>query len=691
MNEIKVRSKFGKLLIVLFISIIVFLIIYYLYYMADIRLLRGFESNSVNWRFMTKAWLEQRVFSIPKTEIYKRIVIAAIDDETIDKYGGTFPFDRKVWAEILNHFNSLPEDERPFIIFFDIVFTEPSQDKESDKKLLDAYKNYKEKLGEDIILEGIVGQNIMEIGGEEENISEARKYFLEKECKELNDEKIKALKKFEIRHFELPENCRVRTFPKISPLMEGLAQYVDFLGTANVSEEENTYKFLPLIARVIYKVKNNGDYSFTNIYYPSVVLSMVLTYLKSDISNISIEKGKIVIKDALYNNIKTNFSIPVDNLFQLTINYKSWPGSRYMQKIPLKDLTRAKLPKNPIIFVGMYSKKGSHDIKLSPLGDMYGVEHLAYAFGTIINRDFIKTIPEWINIFYLCLFTVLAGLLVSGGSRLIPFASLFSIIFPLLLGIILFFFNYKIIMIMPLISSLLAIISVQIYRLFTEEKDKRFIKATFSSYLNPKLVDILIQNPAKVKLGGEDKEITVFFSAIENLEEITEKMDPGKMVEFINSYFSSMADIIMENSGTLDKYIGNSIMAFWGAPIDIPDHALKACETAVKMLEETYSFNNSLIEKGIKPIELHIGINTGNIIVGNVGSEQQKNYTVIGDAVNLASRLKGANKFYHTEIIISEFTYSKVKEKVITRELDLTRVKGKLKPVRIFELLDMKQ
>ena len=242
---------------------------------------------------------------------------------------------------------------------------------------------------------------------------------------------------------------------------------------------------------------------------------------------------------------------------------------------------------------------------------------------------------------------------------------------------------------MAVLNGILVLIGVQIFMLLTEEKEKKFIKSTFSSYLNPKLVDILIQNPELIKLGGEEKEVTVFFSAVKNLGEVTEGRSPKELVEFLNRYFSRMADIVVNTNGTLDKYIGDSVMAFWGAPVDLPGHALKACEAAVLMQNAVEEFNKAEAERGYKPIHVHIGINTGNIVVGNVGSEQQKNYTAIGDSVNLASRLKGLNKFFHTHIVISEYTYEKVKDGIIARELDLTRVKGKTKPVRIYEVLDI--
>lgn len=323
------------------------------------------------------------------------------------------------------------------------------------------------------------------------------------------------------------------------------------------------------------------------------------------------------------------------------------------------------------------------------MGDMFGVEHLSYAVGTIMNRDFIKDVPDWMNILFIFVISLLVGLFISGANKISSAVGTLMLVISVGLGFFLFFYNIKIMTFLPLITSILVLVAVQIYILLTEGREKKFIKSTFSSYLNPKLVDILIQNPDMLKLGGEDKDITVFFSGVKGLDHITEALTPKQLIEYLNAYFSKMADIVMETNGTLDKYIGDAVMAFWNAPIDLPDHALKCCQAAVKMMEALDVFNQEQQAKGYKPITVHIGINTGRIIVGNVGSDQQKNYTAIGDSVNLASRLKGLNKFFHTNIVISEFTYELVKDNVIARELDLTKVKGKNKPVRIYELLDV--
>lgn len=688
MKKDKTKKRINKYLMVTFLSLVIFCIIAGLYYIVPqilpgIRFLQGFENNSVNFRFSTKTYLDGRMLKVAKNPIYNKIVIAGIDDDTIDEFGGTFPFDRKVWADALNSLNDNPK--RPDLVFFDIYFSDPSQKPESDKALIEAYKNYQGTLGEDIILETIEGLNINElIGGNEESLL-TRQDISIKNALDYNSPRIQAM-----RQFELHVTNVFRIYNKVSPLLKELPEYLDFLGTANLVPSDNIYRTVPLIVSTYYKISRGGGFILTNVSYPSIVLAIVLKELNAGISNVSVEKDAIVIKDAMESGQRKDFRIPIDKGCQMNINYKAFPNSGYIRKIPFKDIRNTQLPEDSLLFIGMYSKKGSSDIYLTPLKEMFGVELLSYAVGTILSRDFIYDAPEWLNFFYILFLTLGVGLVTARGLRYAVVAAALSLLLPIVLGIIMFQFNIIVITFIPVLCGILALISTQVYVLFTEGVEKNFIKSTFSSYLNPELVDILIKNPDRIQLGGEDKHVTVLFSAIKNITDISEGLDAKKLIEYLNSYFSKMSDIVMETNGTLDKYIGDSVMAFWGAPIDIPEHALKACEASLRMLTAVESFNSEQEVKGYDPVIINIGINSGNITVGNVGSERQKNYTAIGDPVNLASRLKGINKFYHTQVIISEFTYELVKDSVIVREIDLTRVKGKLKPVRIYELLDIK-
>jgi len=213
------------------------------------------------------------------------------------------------------------------------------------------------------------------------------------------------------------------------------------------------------------------------------------------------------------------------------------------------------------------------------------------------------------------------------------------------------------------------------------------IKSMFSTYVNPSVVDELLADPGKLALGGRRVELTVLFSDIEGFTTLAENMSPETLVGLLNEYLSAMSQIIFRTSGTLDKYEGDAIMAFWGAPVPQEDHALRACVTALDMQEAVRRINDTWPAQGKPRIAIRIGLNTGEMIVGNMGATGKFDYTVIGDNVNLASRLEGANKFYGTGIMVSQHTYDQVRASILGRELDRIAVKGRSQAVTTYELL----
>jgi adenylate cyclase len=201
----------------------------------------------------------------------------------------------------------------------------------------------------------------------------------------------------------------------------------------------------------------------------------------------------------------------------------------------------------------------------------------------------------------------------------------------------------------------------------------------------------MLKDPTKLKLGGDKKDLTVLFSDIRGFTSISEKLPPEELVRLLNEYLTAMTNVVFKYEGLLDKYMGDAIMAVFGAPLDQPDHPQRACWTALNMMSELHRLQNKWQEEGRPALNIGIGINTGDMVVGNMGSEMRFDYTVMGDMVNLGSRLEGINKEYGSNIIISEFTYKAVKEIMCCRELDSVRVKGKKLPVKIYELLGKKK
>jgi adenylate cyclase len=238
------------------------------------------------------------------------------------------------------------------------------------------------------------------------------------------------------------------------------------------------------------------------------------------------------------------------------------------------------------------------------------------------------------------------------------------------------------------LATLFATYSLVVsYSFFFEEREKKLVRGAFQQYMSPEVISQVLDRPELLRLGGDAKQLTAMFTDIRGFTALSEGLTPAALVELLNEYFSEMTEVIFKHQGTLDKYIGDAIMAFWGAPLDIPDHAARACRAALEMAGALARLQERWLQQGRPRIDIGIGINTGPMLVGNMGSERRFNYTIMGDSVNLASRLEGVTKTFGTRVIISESTRAEVLSSATVRELDMIRVKGKTKPVTIYELL----
>lgn len=402
-----------------------------------------------------------------------------------------------------------------------------------------------------------------------------------------------------------------------------------------------------------------------------------------------------------YSGYKNYFEkeISYDNQ-RFLINFIDKPGS--FQTVSFSDVinnrTDLEIFKDKLVLVGTTSPD-LHDDYFVPTSygkAMPGVEIHANAIQTVINKSFLKEQPKLSVIFIIFLFSIIVSLLLYKTK--IWVASVIS--FFLLLGYILFsikIFDYGIIMnlVYPVITVLFTFIPIVSSFYLFEEKQKRKIKNAFSKYVSHTLVEQIVRNPDKLKLGGEKKEITIFFSDIRGFTTISEKLKPEQLVHILNEYLTAMTNIIMNHNGLVDKYIGDAIMALWNVPLDENKHAELACIASLEMKNKLAELNNKWHQENPElkeTLNIGIGLNTGEAIIGNVGSEERFDYTAIGDCVNLASRIEGLNKNYRTNTIISENTLKSLKEigaenKFILRELDYVSVKGKKEPIKIYELI----
>ncbi|MCX7797275.1 MAG: adenylate/guanylate cyclase domain-containing protein [Melioribacter sp.] len=330
---------------------------------------------------------------------------------------------------------------------------------------------------------------------------------------------------------------------------------------------------------------------------------------------------------------------------------------------------------------------------------IYGVEFHANIVENIIRNDFLykqSNLSELLMIIFLCFYSFLVTSVIRKLKLHIGLLLELLNVIIILLSIYLiyrvsvyYFIQHKVVTVIvsPSLAIILGYFSSTAYHFLRERQQNVLIKGMFSHYVSKAVVNELISNPEKLRLGGEKKVLTVMFSDIANFTTFAEKKQPEELVSFINQFLNEMSEIIIANDGTLDKYLGDAVMAFWGAPIEVKDHAYKACLTALQMQTRLTQLREIWTSKNEASIHIRIGINTGEVIVGNIGGKKRFDYTVLGDNVNLASRLEGANKEYGTSIMISESTYELVKDKFLVRYLDLVRVKGKTKPTAIYELI----
>jgi adenylate cyclase len=348
----------------------------------------------------------------------------------------------------------------------------------------------------------------------------------------------------------------------------------------------------------------------------------------------------------------------------------------------------AKQFRGKIVLVG-YTAVGLLDLRANPLSAVApGVELHANAIDNLINRDFNRTAPLWASIPLLILLGGEFGAAIDRTrSQLAAGAIAFAgVVAVLLLGYAALVAGWMVPAFTAAVTITLTFVVITVLNFMREQRQTALLKMTFGRYVSPQILDHILAHPEKVHLGGERRDLTILFSDIRGFTSISEAAQPEEVVEMLNEYLTRMVDILLAHGGTLDKFIGDAVMGFWNAPADDPDHARHAVACAVEMIEETARLRERWEAEGKASLRIGIGINTGEAVAGNIGSERVFGYTVIGDAVNLASRLESKNKDYVTEIIVSESTLERMGEGFETVYLDDVKVKGKENAVKIYEV-----
>ena len=393
--------------------------------------------------------------------------------------------------------------------------------------------------------------------------------------------------------------------------------------------------------------------------------------------------------------------IPTDNAGQLWIHFGPHDPARY---VAAKDVIEGRVVPadrfaGKLVLIGT-SAVGLLDIKTTPLDPAIpGVEIHAQILESVLSR-IVLSHPNWATVAELAI-ALVVGLILTllapalGAGTLL---GLFALSASLVIALSWYLFasaGTLIDLSFPLLSTFLIYVTLEFIGYMREQKDRRRIRSAFGQYLSPTLVEQLAQSPEKLVLGGETRTMSILFSDVRGFTTISEtyKHDPQGLTQLMNRFLTPMTNAIIEHKGTIDKYMGDAIMAFWNAPIDDADHEINACRAAIDMLARVEELN---LEREVEaqqsgqpfiPIAIGVGINTGSCVVGNMGSALRFDYSVLGDSVNLASRLEGRSKAYGTPIIVGAATAEKAKGEFATLELDLITVKGKTEPERIYTIL----
>jgi len=336
---------------------------------------------------------------------------------------------------------------------------------------------------------------------------------------------------------------------------------------------------------------------------------------------------------------------------------------------------------------------GLLDFRPTPFGGVYpGIEILATALDNIVHGDAIREAPAaviWVSVLF---FALLAGMGTSMLKKTGHLAAL-GLFLPALAAagsLLAARTGVWVEFVAPAFAALSAFIAAALLSYGVEGRQRRFIKNAFRFYLSPQVIERILDNPSLLQLGGERREITAFFSDVTGFTSISEGLSPEDLVGLLNAYLSEMTDIILDLGGTLDKYEGDAIIAFWNAPLDLPDHALRACRAALRCQRRLAERREDFRRRYGHEVRMRVGINSGPAVVGNMGSARRFDYTAMGDTMNLASRLEGAGKVYGVSTLVGEETERRVRDEILAREVDIIRVVGKKQSIRVFELLGEK-
>jgi len=613
-----------------------------------------------------------------------RVVIVDIDEKSLGEIG-QWPWPRNRVAELLKKISAC----EPTIVGLDIFF--PEKDRTSPRNYVEMFR---EATGQQIELPDTVLDYDVLLG---ETVAElpvilGYMFVVEQDAVPRGD-----MNPFPTCNIvrDPPEGAEFPFLRAYRPILNvpDVGQFPRSEGFLNtIPDRYGTIRQVPLFLGMALeeeKVVSEEDKEEDLIPYPSLAMEMLRVGAG--------EEGVTIHADAALGikgiTLGDQF-IPADSRGWATLN---WRGSDHtFPYISATDVMHGRIDPSALrdkyILVGS-SAAALFDLRACPMDPVIpGLEIHATLIDNVLADDVLQYDPA-VEAAYVIAFIVVGGTILSFLLAYAPpilGASIGALMFVAgIVGNYHFFFlrGYIIGGVFPGIALVLIFIVVTVFNYFYEGRQKRYIRSAFSHYVSSDVVSELVKNPDKLSLTGELRILSVMFSDIRGFTTISEGMSAKELSELLNEYLTEMTDIVIEYGGTVDKFIGDAIMAFWGAPLDDEEHALHAVRTGLRMLERLRELQVHWEERGLPHIDIGIGVNTGPMNVGNMGSQTRFDYTAIGDNVNLGSRLEGLNKEYGTKLLISESTLEAVGGRFFCRLVDLARVKGKDVPIRIYEPL----
>jgi adenylate cyclase len=633
-----------------------------------------------------------------------RIVLVVIDDKSLEDIG-RWPWPRKKYIEMFDYIQN--QGKAKVIAFDSFIRSRDTWNPESDEYFFSQLKEYP------TVRMGLVFEQVKSLTTEEkQNIKHIKKFAL----KNVKDTR---------KHSTIMGTYAL----KFTPIKE-LVQNVDGMGSVLTPPDEDKK-----IRKIPYLYHSEG------FYFPSLSLSAVLKFFDLEKTNIVVTKDNINIEapgyethipiEKTYHYYSNTEEEATQTLFKSIINlpsrvkaffgnkklyYKTW--IKWYKPINDSNLTHqwvsaskvlksresilkgeepeldAAFFKDKIVIIGSIatgtSTAGIHDIKATPLfSHQPGVDIQATAIDNLLNNDYMYKVSKEINLFILLVF-ILIIIMLSFKSLDIKEALLAVLIMAMFYFVVVFYVLYPknivVDTVTPLVYLCITPLIIYTFQYFIERRKRGQIQNVFSKFVSSEIMGEILKAPDNVDLGGARAEVTILFSDIRGFTTMSEQLPPEEVSKTLIEYFEIMEPIIKNNQGTVDNYMGDAIMAIFGAPVHYEDHALQAVKAAVEMQQEHKKLQEKRKKQGKQAFEMGIGINTGYTFLGYVGSKNLMHYTAIGDAVNIASRLEQLNKIFNTRVIISQFTYENVRNYVEVRALKKENIRGRVEPVMLYEL-----